>query len=163
MHFIYIEMYLLEKKKHSATFNSLKMQRKWRSTRLFLIQKCITANQNCASDIWAATCDFQQCDILTSVDSDKPGQPPFKLRNSKCCSVSSLTLCWSHIPYCWKSYATAHLSVLINLVSVYWYQVLWQTVKILMKCSWCCISSGSTLFAKIKRLRGQKYHICFEW
>ena len=31
----------------------------------------------------AATFDFQQCDILTSVDSDEPVQPPFKLRNSK--------------------------------------------------------------------------------
>ena len=30
--------------------------------------------------------------ILTSVDSDEPLQPPFKLRNSKWCSVSSLTL-----------------------------------------------------------------------
>ena len=28
-------------------------------------------------------CDFQQCVILTSVDLDKPVQPPFKLRNSK--------------------------------------------------------------------------------
>ena len=27
--------------------------------------------------------DFQQCGILTSVDSDEPVQPPFKLRNSK--------------------------------------------------------------------------------
>ena len=27
--------------------------------------------------------DFQQCGILTCVDSDGPGQPPFKLRNSK--------------------------------------------------------------------------------
>ena len=26
----------------------------------------------------AVTCDFQQCGILTSVDSDKPVQPPFK-------------------------------------------------------------------------------------
>ena len=26
-------------------------------------------------------CDFQQCGILTSVDSDEPVQPPFKLRN----------------------------------------------------------------------------------
>ena len=26
-----------------------------------------------------ATRDFQQCDILTSVDSDEPVQPPFKL------------------------------------------------------------------------------------
>ena len=38
------------------------------------------------------TCDFQQCGILTSVDSDEPLQPPFKLRNSKCCSDSSLTV-----------------------------------------------------------------------
>ena len=29
------------------------------------------------------TCDFQQCCILTSVDSDEPVQPHFKLRNSK--------------------------------------------------------------------------------
>ena len=28
--------------------------------------------------IRAATCDFQQCVILTSVDSDLPVQPPFK-------------------------------------------------------------------------------------
>ena len=42
--------------------------------------------------IWAATWDFQHCGILTSVDSEKPVQPPFKLRNSKYCSVSSLTL-----------------------------------------------------------------------
>ena len=27
--------------------------------------------------------DFQQCGILTSVDSDEPVQPPLKLRNSK--------------------------------------------------------------------------------
>ena len=35
---------------------------------------------------------FQQFDILTSVDSDEPLQPPVKLRNSKLCSVSSLTI-----------------------------------------------------------------------
>ena len=29
------------------------------------------------------TRDFQQCGILTSVDSDEPMQHPFKLRNSK--------------------------------------------------------------------------------
>ena len=29
------------------------------------------------------TCDFQQCDILTSVDPDEPGQLSFKLRNCK--------------------------------------------------------------------------------
>ena len=82
--------------------------------------------------IWATTCDFQQCGILTSVDSDEHVQPPLKLRNSKWCSVSSLTLreyssdfqrlwsdcayaqaelrlCWSHIPHCWKSHVVAHL------------------------------------------------------
>ena len=34
--------------------------------------------------MWAATCDFQQCGILTSVGSDEPVQPPFRLRNSTC-------------------------------------------------------------------------------
>ena len=69
-------------------------------------------------DMW-----LQQCGILTSVDSDEPVQPPFKLINSKWRSVSSLTLiefqarsdcayaqadlslCWSHIPHCWKPHA----------------------------------------------------------
>ena len=82
--------------------------------------------------ISAAAWDFQQFDILTSVDSDEPLQPPFKLRNSKWCSVSSfsiieyssdqqrlwsdcayaqagLRLCWSHIQHCWKSHALAQL------------------------------------------------------
>ena len=59
-------------------------------------------------------------------------QPPFRLRNSKWCSVSSLTfieyssdkqrlwsvcayaqadlrLCWSHIPHCWKSHIAAQM------------------------------------------------------
>ena len=83
-------------------------------------------------NIWAVTCDFQQCGILTSVDSEEPLQPSFKLRNSKWCSVSSLTLkeyssdkqrlwsdcayaqadlrlCWSHIPHCWRFHALAHM------------------------------------------------------
>ena len=34
---------------------------------------------------WATTWDFQQCGILTSVDWEQSVQPPFKLRNSKCC------------------------------------------------------------------------------
>ena len=38
------------------------------------------------------TRDFQQCGILTNVNSDEPVKPPFKLRNSKWCSVSSWTL-----------------------------------------------------------------------
>ena len=36
------------------------------------------------------TWDFQQCGILTSVDSDEPVQSLFKLRNSKWCAVSSI-------------------------------------------------------------------------
>ena len=69
---------------------------------------------------------------MTSVDSDEPVQPPFKLRNSKWCSISSLIfreyssywqrlssdcayaqadlrLCWSHIPHRLKSHITAQL------------------------------------------------------
>ena len=42
--------------------------------------------------IWAATCDFKQCGILTSVDLDEPVQPRIIPRNPKWCSVSSLTL-----------------------------------------------------------------------
>ena len=34
-------------------------------------------------NIRAATCDFQQCGILTSVDSEKPVQPPFKFKQLK--------------------------------------------------------------------------------
>ena len=41
---------------------------------------------------WTVTCNFQQCGILTSVDSDEPVQPPDKLRIPKCCSVGSSTL-----------------------------------------------------------------------
>ena len=80
--------------------------------------------------IWAVTCDFKQCGILTSVDG--PVQPHFKFRNSKWYSASSLALveyssdeqslwsdcayaqadlrlCPSHIPHCWKSHVTAHI------------------------------------------------------
>ena len=35
------------------------------------------------SNIRAVTCDFQQCGILTSVGSEEPVQPLFKLRNFK--------------------------------------------------------------------------------
>ena len=83
---------------------------------------------------WAVTCGFQQCGILAWIDSEESVQPPFKLRNSKWCSVSrwifieyssnqqrlwsdctyaqaGLSLCWSHIPHCWKSHVAAQLSV----------------------------------------------------
>ena len=33
-------------------------------------------------DIGAVTCDFQQCGILTYVDSGEPGQPHVKLRDA---------------------------------------------------------------------------------
>ena len=60
------------------------------------VSQCDTFSVTCYSfislTISAVTCDFQQGGILTSVDSDKPVQPPFKLRNSKLCSVSSLSL-----------------------------------------------------------------------
>ena len=82
--------------------------------------------------IWAAAWDFQHFEILTSVDSDEALQPPFKLKNYKWCSVSSLTiivyssdwhslwsdcayaqadlrLCWAHIPHWWKSHALAQM------------------------------------------------------
>ena len=36
----------------------------------------------------SGACDFQQCDILRSVDSDKPVQSPIELKS---CSASSLT------------------------------------------------------------------------
>ena len=39
-----------------------------------------------------SACDFQQCGILTCVDSEEPLQSPFKLRNTKWCSVRSLTI-----------------------------------------------------------------------
>ena len=48
-------------------------------------------------NIWAATCDFQQCGILTSVDSEEPMQPRFKVRNSKWCSVRLLKRNWHRI------------------------------------------------------------------
>ena len=54
--------------------------------------------------------------VLTSVDSDKP----FKLKTPNDALFSSLTvidyitqtglsICWSHIPYCWKSHVTPYL------------------------------------------------------
>ena len=36
--------------------------------------------------------DFNKCGILTCVDSDEPLQPPFKLRISIWCSVSSVII-----------------------------------------------------------------------
>ena len=86
---------------------------------------------------------FQQCGIFTSVDSDAPVQPPFKSRNSKWCSISSLSVieyssdkhriwsdcayaqadlrfCWSQKPHCWKSHALAHITFCRILILSYW-------------------------------------------
>ena len=86
----------------------------------------------------AVTCDFQQCGIFTSVDSNEHAQPLFKLRKAVCCSVSSLTvieyssdqqrlwsdcaygqagvsLCWSHVPQWWKFHGAAQMSVFSKL------------------------------------------------
>ena len=65
---------------------------------------------------------IQQFDILTSVDSDEPLQPPFKLSNSKLCSVSSLTV----IKYS-SAYAQADLSLCKSLEYS-------MTVKLLTDC-----------------------------
>ena len=55
-----------------------------------LLNQTILMEISCA-DLYI-NCDFQQCGILTSVDSDEALQPPFKLRNSKWFSASSLTI-----------------------------------------------------------------------
>ena len=58
----------------------------------FISCRCVAANQ-VGEIAWFTNKpqrDFQQCGILTSVDSDEPVQPPFKIRNSKGCSVGSL-------------------------------------------------------------------------
>ena len=108
-----------------------KMYVRWRS-----IRKLKTSTEN---DKWAVTCDFQQSGILTSVDSDEPLQPAFKLRNLKWCSVSSLTLigysrdkqmlwsdctyaqadlrlCWLHIPHYWKSHAMTQMRAMLAFI-----------------------------------------------
>ena len=117
-----------------------------------------------ASAIWASAWDFQQCGILTCVDSDEPLQPPVKLRNSKWCSVSSLTvieyssdyqrlwsdcayaqadlrLCWSHIPQCCKSHATAHIVFLFNSRKVLVEPLIVNDrmlISVLVKLNWPC-------------------------
>ena len=106
-----------------------------------------------SDNTWAVTWDFQQCGILTSLDSDQPVQPPFKLRNSKWYLVSSLTIigyssdkqrlwsdctyaqadlrhCWSHIPHWWKSHVAAHL---ILIMACFWS----RRVSVAMR-DWLC-------------------------
>ena len=121
-----------------------------------------------ADGIWAATPDFQQWGILTSVDSDEPVQPPVKHRNSKWCSVSSLTvieyssdkqmlwsvctyaqadpsLCSSQIPHFWKSHVTAHMEFnQVLQVSGYEVDLLKVSVYCMHRC-WRLSSAPGTL------------------
>ena len=77
------------------------------------------------------TCDFQQCGILTSVDSDEPLQPPSKLRNSKWCLavVEYLSDKQSLWPYC--VYAQADLRL-------YWSHIVTMLLEILCHGSLLC-------------------------
>ena len=70
---------LLTKRKRKCTKKMIIIQTDQKA-RQFSIQMVVVNN-------WAATWDFQQCGILTDVDSDEPLQYPFKLRNSKRCAV----------------------------------------------------------------------------
>ena len=86
---------------------------------------------------------FQQRGILTCVRSEEPVLPRLKLRNSKWCSVSSLTvieyssnsqrlwsycayaqsdlrLCLSHIPHCWTSHVAAQICSLVIGWAMIW-------------------------------------------
>ena len=89
---------------------------------------------------WATTCDFQQCGILTSVDSDKPVQPSFKVRNSKWYSVSSLTFIEYSSDYqrLWsdcisEALLVAHTTLLeISCRGSYLFSRAWFTLCILM-------------------------------
>ena len=106
----------------------------WKGIMLIMLNKRLVLKVYLHCYNWATTCDFQQCGIMTSGDSDEPVQPPFRRRNSKWCLVSSLTimeyssdlqrlwsdcayaqadlrLCWSRIPHCWKSHALAHIVI----------------------------------------------------
>ena len=52
--------------------------------------------------------DFQQCRILTSIDSGEP-VPYVYLR-------TGLSLCWPHIPHCWKSHVAALLPFFLLMI-----------------------------------------------
>ena len=121
----YISLYF-----QRSQFQQIKASWKKNFKRLKSPQKFVSISIHCKV-IWAVTCYYQQCGILTCVDSDEPVQSPLRRRNSKWCPVSSLTvieyssdkqrlwsdcayaqadlrICWSHIPHCWKSHALAH-------------------------------------------------------
>ena len=93
---------IVRAKKNSswATAGPAKGKRQVPTDRLKLYARAVIESEAWPTDVqlneehplfenWAATWVFQQCGILTSVDSEEPVQPPFSLRNSKWCSVSS--------------------------------------------------------------------------
>ena len=62
---------------------------------LLHFQDCTVSLMSCSfleRHTCAVTLDFKRCCIFTSEDSDESVQPPFKLRNSKCCLGSSFKL-----------------------------------------------------------------------
>ena len=76
-------------------------------------------------DKWAAPYDFQQCGISTSVNSYESVQPPFKLRNSKCC--------YSHIIFKPLTKALIRLRRLIWAFVGCIYHIVWN---LLLKLKW---------------------------
>ena len=74
---VYIGDFCILKSASSTDARSFQMWLEWSQFKLYILE------QLCY--LWAVTCGFQQCVILTSVDSGEPVQPPFKLRNSKRC------------------------------------------------------------------------------
>ena len=102
---------------------------------------------------WAATCDL---------DSDEPVQPPFKLTNSKRCSVNSLILIesdcvfvqadWSHIPHCCKSLVTAQIYYILSRHRTQSRTFAYMINSWYACCPWFGLArrrrSGSKLFAK---------------
>ena len=52
-------------------------------TKLYCYVESIMADHSHLDNIPAVACDFKQYGILTSVNSNEPVQPPFKLRNSQ--------------------------------------------------------------------------------
>ena len=126
---------------------------------------------------------------MTSVDADYPVQSPLKLRNSKCCSVSrlivieyesdlqrlwsdcayaqaDLSLCWSHIPHCWKSHAVCqgrklrvkllsgervvmiNTTFLINVLQMFWKLLHFRCSRVYTLND--CLARGvATIYAKL--------------
>ena len=66
---VYILWYCVETRKMALKSQTAKAKKK----KKIIIIKMIKKN--------TVSCDFQQCGILTSVDSDVPAQPPFRTPN----------------------------------------------------------------------------------